>query len=270
MIFCKAICHKLVFITFAVLFLGLNESVSQIYVGAKAGLQYSWVNFQNESDKDFLSQDPVFGYNGGIIFSFNVRKRFFLQTEILYSVKGRQYEGELDPSLENTARFRYIEAPLIYKVDFKGMTQSGKSFKWYLGAGPLISYWLGGSGTLKLNDLDELGVSQIDYTYEFGSIPAESPLDKIYIEDPNRFQLGLTFATGIVFEATERSSFAIDLRYELGHSFLAQNQIGIIPELIGFSDPLEVRNAGFRLSVAYLFDTKYEERKKGKSTIKRR
>lgn len=269
MIFCKTCCHRLVFISLLFLLSTSYKSFSQIYIGAKGGLQYSWVNFQNDGDKDFLSQDPVFGFNAGVLFSFNVRKRFFLQTELLYSVKGRRYEGEIDPSLENTARLRYIELPLIYKVDFKGVTQSGKSFKWYLGAGPLISYWLGGSGNLRLNDLQELGpIEEIDYTYAFGRAPDDAKLDKIYIEDPNRFQLGLNFSTGIVLEVTDRSSFAIDLRYELGHSFLAQNQAGVIPDLIGFSDPLEVRNAGFRLSVAYLFNTKYEDRKKGKSTIK--
>lgn len=268
MIFCNGSCYRLVFIFLAVFYIALNHSSAQIYVGAKAGLQYSWVNFQNDSDKDFLSVDPVFGYNAGVLFAFSVKKRFFLQTELLYSTKGRTFEGVLDESLENTARFKYLEMPIIYKVDFKGLTKSGRVFKWFVGAGPLISYWLGGSGTLKLNDLEEIGLSELDYTYKFGDIPNNPAQDIIYISDPNRFQLGLVLSTGVFLEATDRSSFSIDLRYEFGHSFLAPNQVGIIPDLIGFSDPLEVRNAGFRLSVAYLFDTKYEQRKKGKSTIK--
>jgi hypothetical protein len=58
------------------------------------------------------------------------------------------------------------------------------------------------------------------------------------------------------------------IRYELGHSYLAKSD-GEFANTY-FSEPLKSRNQGFRISLAYLYDLKTEERKKGKSTIDRR
>jgi hypothetical protein len=58
------------------------------------------------------------------------------------------------------------------------------------------------------------------------------------------------------------------MRYELGHSFLSRTTDGtFIPTY--YKDVLRSRNKGLRLSVSYLIDLRTEDRKKGKSTIKR-
>jgi hypothetical protein len=45
---------------------------------------------------------------------------------------------------------------------------------------------------------------------------------------------------------------------------------GVFPITGDYTEVLQTRNQGFRLSLAYLLDLKVEDRKKGKSTIKKK
>ena len=53
--------------------------------------------------------------------------------------------------------------PMSYTVDFKGKLGSDKEFRYFLGIGPNISYWLGAQGTLYNSDLEENNLGEISY-----------------------------------------------------------------------------------------------------------
>ena len=91
---------------------------------------------------------PTFGFHVGGHLAFKVRNRFFLHTSLLYATKGREIEGKTDVLLKTSERYSYIDMPISYTVDFKGKLGSNKEFKYFLGIGPNISYWLGAKGTL--------------------------------------------------------------------------------------------------------------------------
>jgi hypothetical protein len=153
-------------------------------------------------------------------------------------------------------------------VDFKGKIGQGKEFKYFVGLGPNISYWLNGKGTLNNSDLEEADLEEVSYTTAFKKLPEAQAANEMSIEDPNRFQLGLNFVAGMVLEPAPRQRIMISVRYELGHSYLAKTN-GLFQNTY-FQDPLRSRNQGFRVSLAYLIDLKVEERKKGKSTVDKR
>jgi hypothetical protein len=156
--------------------------------------------------------------------------------------------------------------PINYTVDFRGRIGKGKEFKYFLGIGPNISYWLGGKGKLYNSELEENNLGELSYKINFSkSEDGEQMSDEMRVERPNRLQLGLNLMAGIVFEPWHKQRFMFSVRYELGHTYLAKSD-GVFVDTY-FYDPLKSRNQGFRISLAYLVDLKTEERKKGKSTL---
>jgi hypothetical protein len=245
-------------------------STAQVFVGPVAGGQLSWTKFDNEDYYDSYSVKPVWGFHGGATLSLKVRNRFFLHGSLLYSTKGRIVEGKNDPFLRNKVTYNYIEIPLVYAVDFRGRMGS-KEFKYYAGLGPNVSYWLGGKGKLYNSDLEEsteFRSRDLSYHIVFRKDPALVGPDEMNVSEPNRIQLGLNIATGIVLEPGVNQKFLLMVRYELGHSFLSRKGNGtFVPTY--YEDVLQARNKGIRVSISYLVDLRTEDRKKGKSTIRR-
>jgi hypothetical protein len=245
----------------------ITESVyAQFLIGAEAGGNLSWTSFGDKELKDAYNIDPVFGYSAGAHVAFRVRKRFFLHTSFLYSTKGKVEKSDLN-NLYNKARYNYVEVPIAYTIDFKGKLGGNKEFKYFLGIGPTISYWLGGKGTIENADTQESGGGAQQYKIVFGKEGTDAAQNEMVVEDPNRIQLGLNFSSGIIFEPIRDQVFSLILRYELGHTFLGKEKPGIFGATY-FPESMKIRNSGVRLSVAYLLDTKIDQRKKGKSTIK--
>ena len=256
---------------FFLFFLSAIASEAQVYAGPIAGGQLSWTKFDNEDYYDSYAVKPVWGYHAGANISMKVRNRFFLHTSFLYSVKGRRIEGKQDILLSNKVRYNFIEIPVIYAVDFRGKLGGGKEFKYYFGVGPNISYWLGGRGRLYNSDLEEnadYASRDLEYRIAFHGDAADASASEMNVTEPNRVQLGLNVASGVVLEPQPNQRILVLLRYELGHSFLSRTSGGTFHPTY-YQDVLQSRNKGIRLSVSYMFDLKTEERKKGKSTIRK-
>lgn len=263
---------KVRYLLFFVLLAFSQLSQGQILVGPVVGGNVSWVSFGDKENKDLYKVNPVVGYHAGMQVSFRVEKRFFLHTSLLYSTKGKVVKGKLDKLLDNRVTYRYIEMPILYTAEFKTRLGGGKEYNWYLGIGPNVSYWLGAKGTFFNSEVDETmpAVDEIKYTVVFNKNIDALSNNEMNIDDPNRLQLGLNFAAGLVFEPIRDQTFMLTLRYELGHSYLSKTHTGYIPVTIEYQDTPRTRNQGLRLSIAYLLDTKIKERKKGKSTIKKK
>lgn len=253
---------------FLLIIIVTKSTSAQILVGPVAGANYSWTSFSDKDQKKAYQVSPVFGFHVGGHLSFKVQKRFFLHTSLLYSSKGRILEGKLDTKLKNSVTNNFIELPISYTVDFKGKIGRSKEFKYFLGIGPNISYWLNGKGKLYNSDLEEGNFGERSYKVIFNESTEEQATDEMTIEEPNRFQLGLNLVAGMVLEPAPRQRIMLSIRYELGHTYLAKTEGNFLDTY--YSDPLRSRNQGFRVSLAYLIDLKTEERKKGKSTIDKR
>lgn len=244
--------------------------LGQVYVGPIAGSQLSWVRFDDDQYYDAFRVRPRAGWHAGANVSMKVRNRFFLHTSLLYATKGRTIKGRYDRLLKNKSRYDYIEMPIIYSVDFRGTLDNGKQFKYYIGVGPTISYWLSGKGTLYNSDLAESGdysERPLKYRIAFGDDGDAQP-NTMTVSDPNHIQLALNLASGLVFEPMPNQRVLLMMRYEFGHSFLSRTGGGtFVPTY--YTDVLQSRNKGLRLSVSYMIDLRIEDRKRGKSTIKK-
>lgn len=242
---------------------------SQVLIGPIAGPQISWTEFNDKDLRSNFNTSPVVRYHAGASVSLRVHKRFFLTTSLLYSKKGKVIESDVDSKLRNQVVYNHIDLPILYTAQFKGSLKGNKGFKYYVGGGPNVSYWLGGKGTIASTDIVEGGVSNVPYTVVFRK-PFEDVTDnEMNIAEPNRIQIGINIVTGIVLQPLGFNEINIMLRYERGHSFLG-NTNGIFPAATDYADVMASRNSGIRLSVAYMIDLKTDQRKKGKSTINKK
>jgi hypothetical protein len=248
------------------LFLGLSKvSFAQVLIGPTLGVNYSWTKFADKDNRDTFRVTPVIGFHAGAMLSFRVQKRFFLNTSLIYSQKGKRIDGKADKNLRNQATYNYIEMPISYTAEFKSTVGGNKVFKWYLGIGPNVSYWLGGKGKLRNSDLMEVEIPEQSYKITFNN---KNPSDnQMNVTDANRWQFGLNLSAGMAFEPWEGyRKFILIARYEMGHTYLSKTSRGVFANTISYQDELRARNQGIRISLAYLIDLKTEQRKKGKST----
>jgi hypothetical protein len=245
------------------------SAFSQILVGPVAGPQVSWVSYDDKANRDRFGQYPTVGFHGGFGLSFRVHKTFFLHTALLYSQKGKRLEGKEDELLKQRTNYRFIEMPMFYTYEFRQNVGKSRAYKWFVGLGPNVSYWLGGRGSLEDTQLSEILVNRVNYKIVFNRAPGTYADDEMNVNDPNRLQLGLVFAGGIVLEPLGYQKIMVTMRYELGHSFMSPTGQGEF-NLTNYKDDMRVRSQGVRLSFSYLIDLKTEEKKKGKSTINKK
>jgi hypothetical protein len=246
------------------------DATAQVLIGPVAGPQVSWVSFDEKHNRDLYQQYPTIGYHAGFGVSFRVQDRFFLHTALLYSQKGKKLSGKTDELLKFNGRYRYIDMPLVYTVEFKQNLGKSKQYKWFFGLGPNVSYWLGGKGSLENSQLSEILVNRINYKIVYNQAPGDFADDEMNVNDANRLQLGLNVSGGIVLEPLGYQKIMVTVRYEFGHSFMSPNSLGEFNLTNEYYDDLRVRPQGFRLSFSYLIDLKTDQAKKGKSTINKK
>lgn len=239
--------------------------------GAKGGAQYSWMRSDDPEFRKQVKIRPTPGFNAGFVLSFKVKDRYFLHSEYLFSTKGKIIRGRIDKVLEDRITYNYIDVPLLYNIHFKGGLGSTRKFKWYVGAGPLFSYWLGGKGWIHSDEFNENSFPPFAYKIRFGERGEDvGEYDIIYVKDVNRFQLGFTLGGGILLEPSNGGKVMIDLRGELGHTWMGSSTSADYVLPVTYDDNLKARNMGLRFSVMYLFERNMDKkvRNKGKSNLK--
>ena len=234
----------------------------------------SWVTFTNKDNRELYSSRPTPTFSAGGSVSFRMTKRVYLQTSLLYTQKAKDLKGRVDPLFSNKAKFNYIDLPISFTKEVKMRFGRQRFYNLYFGAGPTVSYWLGGRGTLTASDLNENTINppnyDLPYKVTFKKDPGEIPFVNMNIYEANRIQLGLNFNSGIVFEPMRAQKFMFTIRYEAGHSYFAQDTDGDygLEGTLFYEDDMQSRPQSAGVSLFYFIDLKTEDRNKGKSTSK--
>jgi hypothetical protein len=85
----------------------LTQSFGQIKFGIKGGL-----NLANVKNIGLASNKVRFGFNGGVLTEILIGKKFIIQPELLYSVKGFKFPAT-EFNSTGTLSFNYISAPIL-------------------------------------------------------------------------------------------------------------------------------------------------------------
>lgn len=159
------------------------------------------------------------GFSVGGFITFNIAEMFAIQSEVLYTMKGLRWEGEINGAtpLKVWIKLDYLEIPVLVKI----MPGTQGSVKPYLFAGPAVAIKV--SGKVKA---------------EF-----EGESDEEVLEDVKSTDFGLVIGAGADFGlgAYGRGSLSVDIRYTLGLSTISDFE----------GD--DVKNGVFSLMVGYSF-----------------
>lgn len=260
-------------IVFTCLLTGLNSNhlhAQILHFGVKGGTQLSWIVSDDKKFKKQVKINPLPGYSAGVVLSFKVKDRYFLHTEYIFSTKGKINRGRIDKALEDRITYNYVELPMLYNVHFRGSLGSGRQFKWYAGAGPLFSYWLGGKGWINADEFEENNFQPFGYKIRFGERGEDlGETNAIYMKDVKRLQLGFNAGGGIMLEPSNGGKVMIDLRFDVGHTWMGTPESADYVLPVTYDDNLKARNMALRFSIMYLFERNLDKkiRNKGKSNV---
>ncbi len=232
-----------------------------LLVGPKAGLQTTRAFYTHKEYYEDYKSKLALSYHVGAVLNVKVSEFFSLQTEVLYNQTAKKLKGTDRYSI-NTERYHNISVPLLLRASF-GQGQQ----RYYFNVGPNISYWLGGSGKIKIPELLEgEEVEELQYKIKFGEGNGFEP-GVFYIAHPNRLQLGLDVGAGVMVPMMNKF-LMVDVRYTWANTYMAKDDTPYM-NFIFFKDDLRYTNHVLSLSVAYLFDFDiYTMLTKGKSKNK--
>ena len=255
------------------------NSQAQLYVGPVLETQVTTAAFFNQSDKDGYRCNPGPGYRLGFTASKRVKNHFIFDVGLQYAHKQLNIKSVADPLLKIKNNFNYIEIPILYTLEFRehlGKKKAGisKDYEVFAGAGPVISYWLNSNGTIASSSLKEILINQLAYKAKFNyneQDPASATdQNGMYVSDANRFQFALQLVGGVSFEPLGLQKIVVTGKVEIGQTRFTKQNAGYLPADFVEQIPLKSRPISFGINVAYLFNTKYEDSRKGKSTEKKR
>ncbi len=231
-----------------------GNSHGQLLVGSKMGVHVGQVQFEKQSFQNQFDPNVKIGFNLGAAVTFPVLEPFSLHSELLFTWKGKSITIP-DESIKNVGQYYYIEMPIMMR--FKIWPKKGV----FVGIGPNLSYWMGGTG--KIYDL-EIPSNFTPYNINFG--PNDSPND-LQVTDPNRLQLGLLLGLGKQFDLHDERKLTIEVRYEMGHSFLGTEN-GAKIENLEFSDNLESKHRMISFNLGYFWTFHKKSARNRSSTYK--
>ncbi len=160
-----------IFLTLCILF-SLSQSYGQVSFGVKAGLNISNAKF------DGLNHSARLGLNAGILSRIKIAKKFLLQPEVIYSIKGYKFPST-GISGKGTLSLNYINIPIL--LGFKPVDKLLVNF------GPEIGFLTAAKSTFDNSTAD---------------------LKKIY----QKIDIGL--ALGVAYNLSK--NLGIDVRYNYG------------------------------------------------------
>jgi hypothetical protein len=265
----------LVFLLFLATHLGfsqLNSGTTMVvgrsyWGGIKIGGGLVLNQYQDPKYKDSYNFNSKPSYNAGIVFAVSGSDNYGLHTELNYEKRFRKVRNEPGadiPDIVSDATFEYISLPIM--MQFRKILEP----KWavFAAAGPQISTWIGGKTKIESDELREFSnSSMVELEYLIKKSPKEGPPDVMYLPNANRFQLGLVFAVGTMFEFQEYRRITLDARLLWNHTNLAFNE-GNTDILVAYDENLEFRQHSLTVNLSYTLGYDPQFAKKGKSTFK--
>ena len=130
---------------YAIAFTLLVQFANAQMIGVKGGLNIA--NMSMTLADNAYSPDPLYGFHLGPVIDFNLHKNLFLNTGLLYSLKGYNLKNISNSTLGNAsnlngkAKISFFDIPLnlAYKIPFSS------KFKFVVQGGPYVGLGLGGS-----------------------------------------------------------------------------------------------------------------------------
>ena len=248
---------SLVFIGFF-LVLAMPVSGQSIWLGPKAGIQGSRFFFADTDAQELYREGYGIGWQAGMVANFEIGWGWELATDYAYSRKSHSHTAVFDVDLIQSYRSThgFIDASALLRYKFGDLPRH-----YYINIGPVISYWTDGNGRIRTGYTDRV---RFDNGLQYHLVWDEEALDnydEMWVGDANRLQVGIEAGIGMQFDIFYGSRVQLDLRYQLGHTNLAQEADTGIFGLNGlsFADNLKGVHHVLGFSAAFLTSFQFVE-----------
>lgn len=241
------------------------QSNAQYWFGPKVGLQRTDFIYQDDEYKKDSTFDigADYGFHAGGVIIYQVDDRYAVHGELLWERLTKlvtEKEGEPVP-IYSKSNYNYLSVPFSFQINLgRGPVHL------YAGIGPKISYFLGGTGLLDLDEFDEASGEPKDYRFVFKQQKSDG-VTRLAVPEANRWQFSLTANAGTFLDLQGGGRLSIDLRYSFGHSNVGFNDNPDFNDFVGYSENFRYRQNILSLSLSYLFEFDVAEQSKGMSTL---
>jgi hypothetical protein len=233
------------------------------FIGPKIGFSLHKASFNFPEDEEIFDQKFLPGYQIGGAFGMPLKNIFAFYTEFYFTQKGKK-TIIVENGLKNTSRYYFLEAPILFRLNFQGGNAETGAFNYHFDIGPTISYWLGGGGSVGNQGFKK-------YTVVFDKDTAQvNRAEELVIYGANRWQWGFNLGAGIEYPIKKGQQVFVDLRLVLGNSNLIETDGYSNFDLFGYDDDLNVKIRQIVVSAAYMFEYDWRLGFKGKSTNSKR
>ena len=203
--------------------------MAQWNVGLKAGVNITWINYDQRFGQELVEQDFKMGYMGGLTFQYFNQPNIGIQMELLYIQKGFKTKLDTIEIIQYERTIDYISLPMLMHAYI-----GKKKFNMSILLGPYISYALSSNEKFTEGDMSY----QRDYEWDR--------------EIDNRFEFGLQAGLGFrnsfsfgVIELEGMFSFGLTSIYKWG-------AVNSDPDKdIFFPIPEQAQNQGIQITVSY-------------------
>ncbi|SMD31641.1 Outer membrane protein beta-barrel domain-containing protein [Reichenbachiella faecimaris] len=249
------------------------SSQAQFWFGPKFGTQIIIPQYQSKSHSDTFKVSNKVNWHAGIAMDYSTEGHFEVHTEIVYArINNRTRAKSIfpDQSLDNKTVNHFLTAPLMARVVF----MKNSRFKVFAEAGPRLSWWLGGKGSIVSDETEEnatvLGQA-VDYKVlflneELDEINPTEYENKLIVTKPNRLQYALDFGVGWLFDITPSQRVIVDAKISWAHSNMAFNDGVAFSNIENYKEDMEYRSHMLMISVSYMFGFNPALNVKGKSS----
>jgi hypothetical protein len=202
---------------------------AQWNVGLKAGVNFTWINFDVKFQQKIVEQDLKIGYMGGLTFQYFNQPNVGIQLEVLYIQKGFKTKFDTLNNLQYERTIDYLSLPFLMHAAI-----GKKRFKLSFLLGPYISY------AISSHEIFTEDNRSYEQDYEFDR------------EHDNRFEFGLQ--AGIAFRNTFKFGI-LELEGNFAYSFTSLYKWGasnIDPDKDRFFPiPEQAQNQGIQVTLSY-------------------
>lgn len=248
------------------LLLLITQANAQYWFGPKIGGQRTDFIYQEEDYKtDSFNVGEDYGMQFGLVMIYQATEKYAVHTELIYERINKEVTNKEDDDIPvfSQSTYNYLSIPLSLRWNF-----GREPTYYYISGGPKLSFWLGGSGEIYLDEFNESRAIDGPLPYDFAFKQANGgDQNSRAIVEANRVQYGLQAGGGVYFDIATGGRLLFDLRYAFGHSNMGFNNNADF-SFETYQENFKYRNYSLSLSVAYLFEYDVELQKKGMSTIR--
>lgn len=242
------------------------RSHEKIHYGLRGSLNMNLSQFE-PSTNPTLKPEPALGWSVAGLASYRFNAHYGIKAEFGYSFARSIYSDD-STTYTNRINLHLLDLHLLASRRY-ALGHNTRSTELYIGLGPVISYWLGASGSLSLPG------STTEYTVVFDEPGAEANV--LYVQAANRWLFGAELRVGTMVPISKTNRLLIELSGVAGLTAFTKSASSWSP----IGPPLTVETNMFNqqlhtvsLSASYVFAHNLMHARLGKSskdkTVKKR